>query len=90
MAGTQNQPTEYEQISYNVSTGSQWCNTSTGKIGFFGTTPVAKYTLVGAASTYLTTTLTTSTSGFTTLVDFTSFMYQVSTITQALKGYGLV
>ena len=89
MAGTQNQPTEYEQLSYNAPDGCQIAKTSTDKIGFWGTTPVAKYASVGAASTYLTTSNTTSTVGFTTLADLTSFILQVSTITQAGKAYGL-
>jgi len=84
------QPLEFEQAGYNSPDGLQIGRTTSDLIGFYGTTPVARYALVGAASTYLTTTLTTSTTGFQTLVDMTSFMYQVSTITQALRGYGLI
>lgn len=89
MAGTQNQPLEYEQLSYNGPDGSQWGKTSTEKIGFFGTTPVAKYGSVSAASTYATTTNTTAVFGFSAAADLTAFIAQVSTITQALKSYGL-
>ena len=88
MAGTQNQPAEYEQITYNAPDGGQLGRTSTDKISFWGTTPVAKYTAVGAASTYLTTSNTTSTCGLTTMADLTSLILQVSTITQAGKAYG--
>ncbi len=90
MAGTQNQPLEYEQISYNAPDGSQWGRVSTEKIGFFGKAPVSIYTAVGAASTYAITSNTTSTVGFTTLADLSSFILQVSTITQALRGYGMI
>lgn len=84
------QPTEYEQLSYNAPDGAQFGRVSTEKIGFLGATPVSRYVGVGAASTYVFTNLTTSTVGFQTAVDFTSFVLQVSTMTQALRGYGLI
>ena len=84
------QPTEYEQLSYNAPDGAQLGRVSTEKIGFLGATPVSRYVGVGAASTYVFTNLTTSTVGFQTAVDFTSFVLQVSTMTQALRGYGLI
>lgn len=84
------QPLEFEQAGYNSPDGLQVGRTTSDLIGFYGTTPIARYATVGAASTYLTTTLTTSMTGFTTLADMTSFMLQVSTITQALRGYGLI
>jgi len=90
MAGTQNQPLEYEQMSYNTSTGAQAGNASTVGIGFWGATPVSRYVGVGAASTYSFTNLTSSTVGFQTAVDFTSFVLQVSTITQALRRAGII
>lgn len=90
MAGTQNQPLEYEQLSYNAPDGCQIGRVSTELIGFWGKTPTTIYTAVGPASTYAVTSNTTSTVGFTTLVDFTSMVLQVSTITQALRGYGLI
>lgn len=90
MAGTQNQPLQYEQVTYNTSSGAQVHNASTYGLGFYGKTPVTRYVGVGAASTYLTTSNTTSTVGFTTLADLTSFILQVSTITQALRNVGLI
>ena len=90
MAGTQNQPLEYENVSYNAPDGALVGNTSTELIGFWGKTPVNQYVGVGAASTYLFTNLTSSTVGFMTAVDFTSFVLQVSTMTQALRRCGLV
>ena len=88
MAGTQNQPTEYEQVTYNAPDGAQMGKTTSDKIAFYGSTPVAQLTLV-AASTYLVTSNTTSTVGFTTLVDAQALVAQVSTITQVLKTLGL-
>ena len=90
MAGTQNQPAEYEQVSYNSPDGAQFGRVSTEAIGFWGKTPVTRYVGVGAASTYSITSNTTSTVGFTTLADMSSFILQVSTITQALRGCGLI
>jgi hypothetical protein len=36
------QPTEYEQITYNSSTGAQLGKGATEKIGFYGVVPVAQ------------------------------------------------
>lgn len=90
MAGTQNQPTEYEQLSYNSPTGSQWGRASSETLGMYGATPVSQYVGVGAASTYLTTSNTTSTCGFTDMISLTSMINQVSTITVALRNIGLI
>ena len=84
------QPLEYEQLSYNGPDGAQAGRTSTELIGFWGVTPVNQYVGVGAASTYSFTNLTSSTVGFQTAVDFTSFVLQVSTMTQALRRCGIV
>lgn len=89
MAGTQNQPLEYEQLSYNAPDGSQWGRVSTEKLGLYGVTPVSQYVGVGAASTYNITSNTTSTVGLTTLADMSSLILQVSTITQAGRALGL-
>lgn len=90
MAGTQNQPLEYENTTYNGPDGGLVGRTSTVLIGFWGKTPVSQYVGVGAASTYTFTNQTTSTVGFATAVDFTSFVLQVSTITQALRRAGII
>lgn len=89
MAGTQNQPLQYEQMTYNAPDGAQAGLTSTDKIGFYGVTPVSQYVGVGAASTYTITSNTTSTVGLTTLADMSSMILQVSTITQAGRAMGL-
>ena len=84
------QPLEYEQITYNGPDGAQAGRVSTELVGFWGATPVSRYVGVGAASTYDFTNLTSSTVGFRTAVDFTSFVLQVSTITQALRTCGII
>ena len=79
-----------EQMTYNAPDGATFGATSTELISFYGATPVTRYVGVGAASTYGTTNFTTSTHGFQSLVDITSFILQVSTITQALRRTGLI
>ena len=90
MAGTQNQPIEYEQISYNAPAGSQWGRASSEALGMYGATPVSQYVGCGAASTYLTTSNTTSTCGFADMASLTSMILQVSTVTAALRAIGLI
>jgi hypothetical protein len=90
MAGTQNQPLEYEQVSYNAPDGAQYGRASTEKIGFLGATPVSRYVGVGAASTYTVTTNTTAVFGLDTNAAMTSMILQVSTMTAALRAYGLI
>jgi len=88
MAGTQNQPLQYEQVTYNSPDGAQMGLTATDKIAFYGSTPIVQQT-IGAASTYNITSNTTSTVGFTTLAELSSFIAQVSSITNVLKNLGL-
>ena len=91
MAGTQNQPLEYEQLSYNSPDGAQFGRAAADKIGFYGTTPVVQYaTAVGAASTFIVTTNTTAVFGLDTAAAVSTLVFQVSTINQALKAYGLI
>jgi hypothetical protein len=53
------QPTEFEQLSYNDSEGSQWGKSASEKIGFYGKTPIIQrpYT----AAVHNTTGVATST-----------------------------
>ena len=81
------QPVEYENLSYNVSTGSVW-GTSTGKIAFYGAVPQAQYVGVSTASTYIVS--TSVISGFSTADAVTSLVSQVSNIVVMLKTYGLI
>lgn len=82
----------YEHLSYGSDDGTI-VNRSTENLGFWGKTPVTQYTDVGAASTYVShgqSTATASTYGLDSAAAVTSLVRQVSTITQALKNYGLV
>lgn len=79
-----------EQLGYNGPDGMTMGATSSDTISFYGATPVTRYVGVGAASTYLTTTLTTSMTGLTTGAAMTSMILQVSTITVALRNLGLI
>lgn len=93
MAGTQNQPLEYEQVTYNAPDGAQVGRLSTDLIGFWGKTPVVQYVGAGAASTYIShgqSTATASTYGLDSAAAVTSLVLQVSTITQALRNCGLI
>lgn len=95
MAGTQNQPLEYEQVTYNAPDGAQMGKTSSDLIGFYGATPIARATnpTPGAASTYIDigqSTATASTYGLNSNAAVTSLIYQVSTITVCLRNLGLI
>ncbi len=81
------QPTEYENLSYNVSSGSVW-GTSTGKIAFYGAVPQSQYVGVSFASTYVVS--TSVISGFATADNVTSLVSQVSNIVVMLQKYGLI
>jgi hypothetical protein len=87
------QPLEYEQVTYNASDGAQMGRTSTELIGFYGAVPQSQYALVGAASTYASfqqSTASASTWGFASAAAVTSLVYQVSTLTVALRNLGLI
>lgn len=83
----------YERLDYGSPDGSQWGGASTDALGHYGVTPVTQYDLVGAASTYGMASCNGGTSGlvfgFSTFAMATSMVYQVSTITVALRRLGL-
>ena len=84
----------YEKLDYSSPDGSQW-GSSTDLISVYGAVPVAQSSLptVGAASTYATynqSTIDSSTFGFGSQAAMTSFIRQVSTITVALRTWGLI
>jgi hypothetical protein len=84
MAGTQNQPTEYEQVSYNDPSGSQWGRTTNDLLSFFGATPTGISTIVVSA----TTTAPVSTSG---IFGFTSTQAQsIINAVMELQRKGLI
>lgn len=84
----------YERLDYGSPDGSQWGGASTDALGMYGVTPVTQYTLVGAASTYQPASCNGGTSGlvfgFSTAAMVTSLVFQVSTMTRALRGIGLI
>lgn len=93
MPGTQNQPLEYESLSYNAPDGCQMGRTSTELIGFYGATPIVRPANVGAASTYVVysqSTATATTFGLDSANAVTSLIYQVSTLTVAMRNLGLI
>jgi hypothetical protein len=89
MAGTQNQPVEYENVSYNVSTGILICNSSSGKVGFFSTVPIGRITISSAISS--TASISTSgVYGLATSTEMLQVVWAVSSMANAMKQYGLV
>jgi hypothetical protein len=90
MAGTQNQPLEYEQVTYNAPDGAQFGKTSTDKISLWGATPVIK---TATAVTNISTTAFISTAGiygFSTSTEGLQVTNALSTIIVALKALGAI
>ena len=81
----------YEYVDYGSDDGAIFGRTSSEKIGFYGTAPIAQYVGVGAASTYLVTSAaTTSAIGLNSAAAMTSMILQVSTLTVAMRNLGLI
>ncbi len=81
------------QLSDGSDSGTNLGQSTTDKIGFYGTTPVTRYAAVGAASTYVQyqqSTASASTWGFSSEAAVTSLVHQVSTLTVALRNLGLI
>lgn len=89
MAGTQNQPLEYEQVSYNSADGAQFGRTSTELIALWGATPAIK---TATAVSNVSTTAFTSTApyGFATSTEGLQVTAALSTIIIALKSLGAI
>ena len=94
MAGTQNQPAEFEQVTYNAPDGAQMGRTSTEKLAFYGNTPIIRNS---TSNPDISTTSSQSTSSgaginwaFITLTEFNAFVTAVSTMQKAMKDYGLL
>ena len=77
-----------EQVTYNAGDGATMGRNASELISFYGATPVAQYTAVPAASTYVVS--TSVISGFSTADQVTSLVLQLSTVVVALKNLGLV
>lgn len=90
MAGTQNQPLEYEQAGYNAPDGLLVGRLSTDKVGFFGTAPVIRVT---TGLTNISTTASISLAGvygFATSTETLQVTLAVSNMVSAMKVYGLL
>ena len=81
------QPVEYEQLAYNATTGAQFGNSTNVKIGFYGTTPIAKPTTVGTPVQYVAS---SGGFGFTSASNFSTFVQQHSTLVGVLGNLGLI
>jgi len=90
MAGTQNQPTEYEQVSYNAPDGSQWGRVSTESLALWGGTPAPK---TWASVNNISTTAYQSTAGIYGYASSTEALQvtaALSTIIIALKSLNII
>lgn len=89
--GTQNQPTEYEQVCYNQYSGpgAQFGNTSSTYIAIWGATPTTRP--VNTAVTNISTTAFISNSpyGFATSTEGLQVTVALSTIITNLKALGV-
>ncbi len=90
MAGTQNQPLEYEQAGYNSPDGLQVGRLSTDKVAFFGTAPVVKLTTAVANISTTASVSTAGVYGFSTSTETLQVTAALSTVVVALKAYGLI
>lgn len=77
---------EYEYVGDGRPDGTIVGRTSTEKVGFFGTTPVAQQSAVTAVTTTITTTLATNTVLET---DLTATITAVNSVITALSNLGL-
>ncbi len=91
------QPLEYENLGYNPTLGSVYGRTSTDRVGFYGTVPVARpvtlstnqvSTTVGRSTSSASVAITTW--GFASQVEITNAITAVSTIQSTLKALGLI
>ena len=83
----------YEKLDYGSPDGSRWGSAATDKLGCYGVTPVVQYPSVGAASTYTVFSQNSSdvtTFGFSSALQMSSFILQVSTLTVACRNFGLI
>ena len=83
----------YEKLDYGSPDGSNWGGATTDKLGCYGATPVVQYPSCGAASTYTVFSQTSSdvtTFGFSSALQMSSFIRQVSTLTVACRNFGII
>lgn len=88
MAGTQNQPAEYEQVSYNSPDGAQFGRLSSEPIALWGGTPTAR---TWSSAPNISTTASISTAGVygvATSTEMLQITVGLSTAIMALKALG--
>ena len=90
MAGTQNQPLEYEQVTYNSPDGGQIGKTSTDLVAFWGATPVIRGTSTVANISTTAFRSTAGLYGFDTSTEGLQVTAAMSTIIVQLKAVGLL
>lgn len=91
------QPLEYEQIGGNPDGGSIFGQTSTDKVGFYGSVPVTRPVTASTNNVSTVTGISTSsvgvaitTWGFATQVALTNAITAVSTMMTTMKNLGLM
>ncbi len=91
------QPLEYENLGYNPTLGSVYGETSTDKVGFWGTIPVARPVTASTSNVSTTvgistssTSITVTTWGFASQVEINNAITAVSTMQTTLKSLGII
>ena len=90
MAGTQNQPLEYEQVTYNAPDGAQFGKSSTELIAFWGATPIVRGTSTVANISTTAFQSTAGIYGFATSTEGLQVTAALSTIIVQLKACGIL
>jgi hypothetical protein len=88
--GTQNQPLQYEQISYNSPDGAQFGKSSVELIAFYGATPIVRNTSTVANISTTAFISTAGIYGFNTSTEGLQVTAALSTIIVQLKALGLM
>lgn len=78
-----------ERLDNGSPDGSNWGGSSTDKIGFYGTAPVAQYATISSVTT-TSATSTTNAYGYTTAAQADAIVTAVNYVIDCLKDCGLV
>lgn len=80
----------YEQVTYNSTDGALIGNSSTEKIGFYGTTPIVQPSVTAIGTTTISQVGTTGKWAFATSTAALEFVARVRSIQDKLDLLGLV
>lgn len=80
----------YEQVTYNSTDGALIGNSSTEKIGFYGTTPIVQPSVTAIGTTTISQVGTTGKWAFATSTAALAFVARVRSIQDKLDLLGLV